>query len=474
MSTYDLHPGMSRRTRLVHFVGIGGIGMSGIAEVLITLGYQVRGSDLRKSDTTNRLAKLGGDIRFGHSAQNVDGVDVVVVSTAVDSENAEVKAARAQKIPVIRRAEMLAELMRLKFGIAIGGTHGKTTTTSIVASLLTTSGLDPTAVVGGKVNKLGSNAKLGQGPYLVAEADESDGSFHHLTPTIVVVTNIDAEHLDFYTGGIDEIRRTFVEFVNRIPFYGLAILCSDHPNVQAILPEVERRFVTYGMNPQADIRASNLTFDGPCTRFDLTIRDTDYGPCAFPMVGIHNVQKALAALDIADELGLDIKEAIKGIEAFDGVQRRFTQRGEVDDILVIDDYGHHPEEIRVTLSGARKAYPDRRIVVGFQPHRYTRTRDFLEDFSMSFHEADLVVISDIYAAGEDPIADINSERLVEMINGCGHRDVRHVKSVSDVANMLATITTSGDLVITFGAGDIWRASEQLLELLQEREEVQEQ
>jgi UDP-N-acetylmuramate--alanine ligase len=453
---------------LIHFVGIGGIGMSGIAEVLINLGYDVRGSDLRKSDTTDRLARLGGDIRFGHCAQNVEGVDVVVVSTAVNAENAEVMAARSQKIPVIRRAEMLAELMRLKFGIAIGGTHGKTTTTSIVASVLTSSGLDPTVVVGGKLNKLGSNAKLGQGPYLVAEADESDGSFHHLTPTIVVVTNIDAEHLDFYTGGIDEIRRTFVEFINRIPFYGLAILCSDHPNVQLVLPEVQRRFVTYGMNPQADIRASNLVFNGPETRFDLSIRGIEYGSCCLPMVGAHNVQNALAALAIADELGLDIQEAILGIEAFDGVQRRFSERGTVNKITVIDDYGHHPVEIRVTLSGARKAYPNHRIVVGFQPHRYTRTRDFLDEFSMSFHEADLLVVSDIYAAGEAPIENISAERLVDMIKGCGHRDVSHVHSVSDVANKLASVLEPDDLVITFGAGDIWRAGVQLLDLLRKK------
>ena len=465
MKNQELHIGMSRRTRLIHFVGIGGIGMSGIAEVLINLGYQVRGSDLRKSETTERLAKLGGDIRFGHSEQNIEDVDVVVVSTAVSSSNPEVSAARKRKIPVIRRAEMLAELMRLKFGIAIGGTHGKTTTTSIVASLLTTSGLDPTVVVGGKLNKLGSNAKLGQGPYLVAEADESDGSFHHLNPTIVVVTNVDAEHLDFYTGGIDQIRQTFIQFINRIPFYGLAILCSDHPGVQTVLPSVERRFVTYGLNPQAEIRAANLTYTGTATSFDLLIRGEKVGRCNLPMLGTHNVQNALAAFAIADELGIEIETAIKGIESFDGVQRRFTLRGTVNDVSVIDDYGHHPEEIRVTLDGARKAFEGRRIVVGFQPHRFTRTRDFLEEFSTCFNEAEVLVLSKIYAAGEQPLEGITSENLAALISSKGHKSVTCVDSVSDVAQALSKEVRPGDLVITFGAGDIWRAGEELLNLL---------
>ena len=467
MNNQELHIGMSRRTRVIHFVGIGGIGMSGIAEVLINLGYQVRGSDLRKSETTERLSKLGGDIRFGHSEQNIENVDVVVVSTAVSSSNPEVSAARKRKIPVIRRAEMLAELMRLKFGIAIGGTHGKTTTTSIVASLLTTAGLDPTVVVGGKLNKLGSNAKLGQGPYLVAEADESDGSFHHLNPTIVVVTNVDAEHLDFYTGGIEQIRQTFIQFINRIPFYGVAVLCSDHPGVQAVLPSVERRFVTYGLNPQAEIRAANLNYSGTDTSFDLVIRGETVGQVNLPMLGQHNVQNALAAFAIADELGIDVQTAISGIESFDGVQRRFTLRGIANEVSVIDDYGHHPEEIRVTLDGARKAFEGRRIVVGFQPHRFSRTRDFLDEFSTCFNEAEILVMSKIYAAGEEPIEGISSEHLANLISLKGHQSVTCVDSVSDVAQCLAQQVRPGDLVITFGAGDIWRAGEQLLSILGE-------
>lgn len=462
----DVHPAMSRRTRLIHFVGIGGIGMSGIAEVLLNLGYGVRGSDMKASDTTQRLADLGGDIRIGHLSSNVEGVDVVVVSTAVKADNVEVRAARERKVPIIRRAEMLAELMRLKFGIAIGGTHGKTTTTSIVAAMLTHAGLDPTVVVGGKINKLGSNAKLGQGPYLVAEADESDGSFHHLNPTIVAVTNIDAEHLDFYTGGIEQIRETFVAFVNRVPFYGLAVLCADHHGVQAILPKVEKRFVTYGLSPNADYIARNLTFDGPNTSFDLIANGEARGRCSIAMLGEHNVRNALASLAIADELGVALDIAIAGIGAFDGVQRRFTVRGESNGVMVVDDYGHHPEEILVTLDGARRAYPDRRIVVGFQPHRYTRTRDFLDAFATAFNDAAVLVVSDIYAAGEAPIDGIDSPRLVAELTAHGHRGARHAATVEDVATALEDLVEPGDLVITFGAGDIWRAGAVLLDRLE--------
>lgn len=461
----SLHPGLARRTRLIHFVGVGGIGMSGIAEVLLNLGYQVRGSDLRESDTTRRLAGLGGDIRFGHLASNVDGCDVVVVSSAVKADNVEVRAAREQKIPVIRRAEMLAELMRLKFGVAIGGTHGKTTTTSMVASVLTHAGLDPTVVVGGKLNKLGTNAVLGQGAYLVAEADESDGSFHHLSPTIVAVTNVEAEHLDFYEGGLEQIRDAFASFVNRIPFYGLAVLCSDHEGVQAILPRVEKRFVTYGLNPQADFQARNIEAAGQVTRFDVHVRGEAAGRCELSMVGHHNVQNALAALAIADELGVPMSDAIVGLATFEGVDRRFTVRGERGGVMVVDDYGHHPAEIRVTLDGARRAYPDRRLVVGFQPHRYTRTRDFLDDFAGAFHDAELVVVTPIYAAGEAPIDGVSTDRLVEAMSDRGHRGARVSESVEDTARLLAEVTEPGDVVITFGAGDIWRAGAMLLERL---------
>jgi UDP-N-acetylmuramate--alanine ligase len=460
--------GMAKRTRLVHFVGIGGIGMSGIAEVLLNLGYKVRGSDLKASDTTRRLAKLGGDIRTSHVGENVVGADVVVVSSAVPADNPEAIAARALKIPVIRRAEMLAELMRLKFGIAIGGTHGKTTTTSLVATLLTHAKLDPTAVVGGKVNKLGSNAKLGQGPYLVAEADESDGSFLHLSPTIAVVTNIDPEHLDHYKNGIEEIRDTFVSFVNRIPFYGLAVLCMDHPGVQAILPRVEKRMVTYGLNPQADFQARNLEFDGPITSFELVKRGKTAGTFRLKMLGAHNVQNSLAALAVADELGIPDDVVREGLFEFDGVDRRFTIRGIVDDIMVVDDYGHHPEEIRATLRGARHAYPDRRILVVFQPHRYSRTHDLVDQFTTAFNEADVLYVLPIYAAGESPIEGVSAGGLIDRIRRHGHRAVSFIDSIDLVAPVIADEVLRHDLVITLGAGDITRAGELILEELRAR------
>jgi UDP-N-acetylmuramate--alanine ligase len=473
MST-DLHPavGMGHRTRLIHFVGIGGIGMSGIAEVLLNLGYGVRGSDMKSSETTQRLESLGGDVRIGHDGSNVDGVDVVVVSSAVKSDNAEVRAARRAKIPVIRRAEMLAELMRLKYGIAIGGTHGKTTTTSLVATMLTHAQLDPTVVVGGKVNKLGSTAKLGQGPYLVAEADESDGSFLHLSPTIAVITNIDPEHLDHYVGGIDEIRDTFVSFVNRIPFYGLAVLCIDHPEVQAILPRVEKRYVTYGLSPQADIMATNVRFEGPKTTFDIVVEQEVRGTVTLSMLGRHNVENALAAVAIARELGVPYAAIIEALEDFDGVERRFTVRGVVDDVMVVDDYGHHPAEVRATLAGARAAYPGRRIVVAFQPHRYSRTKNLLDDFATAFNDADVVRFTPIYAAGEAPIEGVSTAALVDVVANHGHRDVREVDDVDAAVAAVVEEARAGDLIINFGAGDIGRAGRLVVSALEGRSDDQ--
>ncbi|MEQ8272176.1 MAG: UDP-N-acetylmuramate--L-alanine ligase [Deltaproteobacteria bacterium] len=463
---------MGHRTRLIHFVGIGGIGMSGIAEVLLNLGYGVRGSDMKSSETTQRLESLGGDVRIGHDGSNVDGVDVVVVSSAVKSDNAEVRAARRAKIPVIRRAEMLAELMRLKYGIAIGGTHGKTTTTSLVATMLTHAQLDPTVVVGGKVNKLGSTAKLGQGPYLVAEADESDGSFLHLSPTIAVITNIDPEHLDHYVGGIDEIRDTFVSFVNRIPFYGLAVLCIDHPEVQAILPRVEKRYVTYGLSPQADIMATNVRFEGPKTTFDIVVEQEVRGTVTLSMLGRHNVENALAAVAIARELGVPYAAIIEALEDFDGVERRFTVRGVVDDVMVVDDYGHHPAEVRATLAGARAAYPGRRIVVAFQPHRYSRTKNLLDDFATAFNDADVVRFTPIYAAGEAPIEGVSTAALVDVVANHGHRDVREVDDVDAAVAAVVEEARAGDLIINFGAGDIGRAGRLVVSALEGRSDDQ--
>ncbi len=459
---------MAKRTRMIHFVGIGGIGMSGIAEVLINLGYQVRGSDARSSEITRRLQSLGGDVRKGHDAGHVEGADVVVISSAIKRDNVEVQEARRQKIPVIRRAEMLAELMRLKYGIAIGGTHGKTTTTSLVAFILSHGGLDPTVVVGGKVNKFGSSAKLGQGPYLVAEADESDGSFLHLSPTIAVVTNIDPEHLDHYQGGIEEIRATFENFVNRIPFYGLAVLCLDHPGVQAILPSVEKRFVTYGLSPQADFQARELRFAEGVTTFELVQRGVSQGDVQLNMLGEHNVLNTLAAFAVAEELGVPVEAAKRALVEFDGVERRFSIRGEVDGVMVVDDYGHHPAEIKATLSGARSAYPQRRIVVAFQPHRFSRTRDMADEFATAFNEADTLMILPVYAAGEAPIEGVDANMLIDQIAQHGHRDVRSASSVDDAQHALEKIAREGDLILAFGAGDIGRLGGALVETLERR------
>jgi UDP-N-acetylmuramate--alanine ligase len=467
------HVGMARRTRLVHFVGIGGIGMSGIAEVLVNLGYQVRGSDAKGSETTERLSSLGCDVRLGHAAAHVEGVDVVVVSSAIKADNPELLEARRLKIPVIRRAEMLAELMRMKFGVAIGGTHGKTTVTSMVAAVLGAGGLDPTVVVGGKVNKLGTTAKLGQGPYLVAEADESDGSFLHLSPTIAVVTNIDPEHLDHYVGGMDQVRQTFADFVNRIPFYGLAVLCVDHPEVQALLPRVERRVATYGLNPQAELMARQVRFEGPRTSFELVRRGAPAGRFEMHMLGEHNVQNALAVLAVAEELGIPDEKVREALAEFDGVERRFTVRGDVGGVMVVDDYGHHPAEIRATLRGARLAYPDRRVVVAFQPHRYTRTHALLEDFATAFNDAEVLAIAPVYSAGEAPIPGVDHHAVVAAIEARGHRDVRAVASVDAAVDHLAEHARPGDLVIAFGAGDIGRVGRALTAVLRDRAARQE-
>lgn len=463
--------GMAKRTRRIHFVGIGGIGMSGIAEVLCNLGYEIRGSDQRSSETTDRLSQLGCDVRIGHEDCHVEGADVVVVSSAVRTPNPEVEAARRAKIPVIRRAEMLAELMRLKLGIAVAGTHGKTTVTSLVGAVLTHADLDPTIVVGGKLNKLKSSAKLGLGPYLVAEADESDGSFLHLSPTIAVVTNIDAEHLDHYRGGMGEIRETFRRFVNRIPFYGLAVLCIDHPEVQALLSSLERRTVTYGLSPQADLYATNLVFEGPRTSFDLYVRRKHLGRFTIPMLGQHSVQNALAALAVGEELGVSWEASHNALLVFDGVERRFSVRGEVDDVIVVDDYGHHPVEIRTTLDGARRAYPDRKIVTAFQPHRYTRTDSLMGEFATAFNQSEQVWLVPVYSAGEGAIPGATHDALAEAIRAHGHKDVRTMVSVEELVRELAKAVSPGELVLCFGAGDIGRAGSSLVEALEERAKV---
>jgi UDP-N-acetylmuramate--alanine ligase len=452
-----------KKIQHIHFVGIGGIGMSGIAEVLLNLGYRVSGSDLRDSDITRRLQGLGATIYCGHNRENLKDVNVVVVSSAVRPGNPEVQAAHERLIPVIPRAEMLAELMRMKYGIAVAGTHGKTTTTSLIATILGHGHLDPTAVIGGRLNSIGSNAKLGQGEFLVAEADESDGSFLNLSPTIAVITTIDLEHVDHYPN-IEAIRQAFLQFINKVPFYGLAVLCLDQENVQAILPEVRKRFVTYGMTPQADFRADTVTFDGLYTTFDLIRRNHRIGRLRMRVPGMHNVYNAMAAVATAFELDLGFDVVQEALAEFSGVQRRFQIKGEVNGVLVMDDYAHHPAEIKATLETAKKSW-NRRVVAVFQPHRYTRTSGLFDEFLTAFYQADILILTDIYAAGEDRIEGVETSKLFEGIRGRGHRDVTYIPQKEAIADHLLKIVRENDLVLTMGAGNIWQVSDELVEKL---------
>jgi UDP-N-acetylmuramate--alanine ligase len=460
---------MFRKIQRIHLVGIGGAGMSGIAEVLLTLGFKVTGSDLTESDSVRRLRELGGHISIGHEASNVGEAQVVVISSAVSPANPEVMAARANLVPVIPRAEMLAELMRLKYGVAIAGAHGKTTTTSMVAAVLAQAGLDPTVVIGGKVNALGSHARLGRGDLLVAEADESDGSFLRLYPTIVAVTNLDREHLDHY-GTMERLEASFLEFVNRVPFYGLAVLCADDERIRALLPQVVKRYQTYGLgethgSTRADIQAFDISLKGWESEFRAAFRGQSLGPFRLAVPGLHNVSNALAAIAIGMELEVPMDLIRKGLAAFSGVERRFQLRGEKGGIMVVDDYGHHPTEIRATLAAA-KAGQDRRLVVLFQPHRYTRTRDLLGEFVHAFDLADELFVTEIYAAGEPPLAGVSGERLAEMIRAAGHVAVTWVERKEALVERVRPVLRPGDLVLTLGAGDIWKAGVKLLEELE--------
>ncbi len=450
----------------IHFVGIGGIGMSGIAEVLINLGYQVSGSDLKESDITRRLGRLGGSIVYGHRTENLTDVDVVVTSTAVNQQNPEVLEAHRRKIPVIPRAEMLAELMRMKYGIAIAGTHGKTTTTSMVATVLSHGGIDPTVVIGGRLDSIGSNAKLGQGKFLVAEADESDGSFLKLSPTIAVVTNVDADHLDFYAD-LDEIRATFIDFINKVPFYGLVVLCLDDENLQGMIPQVKKRLVTYGLTTQADFQATDIEHDTDRTSFTVHYRGEALGRLNIRMPGRHNVLNALAAVAVGMELDLPFATIAEGFEDFCGVQRRFQVKGEVQEVMVVDDYGHHPVEIKATLAAARAGW-NRRVFAVFQPHRYSRTQALFDDFVTAFYQADQIAVLDVYAAGEEPIAEVSAEKLAEGISGHGHKMCNYTGDIeATVAHLMETVQP-GDIVITLGAGNVWQVGEMLLQQLEEK------
>jgi UDP-N-acetylmuramate--alanine ligase len=453
-----------RNFQRIHLVGIGGIGMSGIAEVLLTLGYSVSGSDTKPSTITERLENLGATIYSGHKATNVNGAHVVVTSSAVKADNAEVVEAHKLKIPVIPRAEMLAELMRLKYGIAVAGAHGKTTTTSMVAAILGEAHLDPTFVIGGKVNQAGTTARLGKGEYFVVEADESDRSFLLLAPVVSVVTTIDREHLDQYSS-LEEIQEVFVQFVNRVPFYGAAILCLDEPNVQAIIPSVKRPIITYGVSTQADLVISEINLEGLNSEFRLTFKGDDLG--MFRLLhppGIHNVRNAAAAAAVALYLNVPAELIREALGKFAGVSRRFDIKGIVNDVAVIDDYGHHPVEIRATLEAA-KVCKFNRLLVLFQPHRYSRSQQLWHEFTLAFNLADFLIVTDIYAASEPPIPGITGEAMANAIAENGHKNVHYVRSMQDAIEMLLKESQAGDAILTIGAGNVTRASNELVVLL---------
>jgi UDP-N-acetylmuramate--alanine ligase len=453
-----------RNFQRIHLVGIGGIGMSGIAEVLLTLGYSVSGSDTKPSTITERLQDLGATIYEGHKAENVEGAHVVVISSAVRADNPEVLEAHKRKIPVIPRAEMLAELMRLKYGIAVAGAHGKTTTTSMVASILAAAHLDPTFVIGGRVNQAGTTARVGKGEYFVVEADESDRSFLMFAPVVAVVTTIDREHLDQYAS-LEDIQSAFLQFVNRVPFYGVAVLCLDEPNVQAIIPNVKRPIITYGTSSQADLVISDIKSNGFGSQFRLTYKGEDLGRFELPHPpGIHNVRNAAAAAAVALYLNVASDLIREGLVKFAGVGRRFEVKGTVNGITVVDDYGHHPAEIRATLEAARGCKFSRLLVL-FQPHRYTRTQHLWDDFSRAFNQADVLALLDVYAANETPIPGVTSEALANSIREAGHKNVYYFQSMQNAIEFLLREARAGDAILTIGAGNVGRASNELVVLL---------
>ncbi len=455
---------MYKKIRRIHFVGIGGIGMSGIAEVLHNLGYAVTGSDSKESENTRRLTSLGIRVAIGHQAEHVGEADVVVRSSAVAPDNAELHAARQRLIPVIQRAEMLAELMRMKYGVAVAGTHGKTTTTSMVAAVLARGGLDPTIVIGGRLNALGTNARLGRGDFLVAEADESDGSFLKLSPTIAVVTTIDAEHLDYYRD-LAHIQDTFVEFINKVPFYGLAVLCLDQENIQSLLPRVEKRFVTYGLRTQADFMAQDVAFKGMTSDCMVLWKHRPLGRLRLKVPGLHNVYNALAATAVGLDLDLDFATIQEALGDFTGVARRFQILGEPQGIMVVDDYAHHPAEIQATLNAAKTGF-DRGVIALFQPHRYTRTKALVQEFATAFYQADRLFVTEIYPAGERPIPGVHGGQIAEAVTNHGHKCVTYVPVKEDLVDAVLAVARPGDIVLTMGAGDIWKIGEEIARKLE--------
>ncbi len=454
---------MFRKIQHIHFVGIGGAGMSGIAEVLLTLGYHVTGSDVHESETVQRIRALGGTVFIGHDAVNIGSAQVVVISAAVSPTNPEVLAAKAKIVPVIPRAEMLAELMRLKYGVAIAGAHGKTTTTSLVANVLAEGGLDPTIVIGGKVNALGSHARLGRGDLLVAEADESDGSFMKLSPTVVVVTNVDQEHLDYYKT-MERLCEAFLDFINKVPFYGLAVLCADDPHLGALLPRVAKRYQTYGLTAAADLVGSDIELHVGVAEFSASLRGESLGRFRVAMPGKHNVCNALAAIAVGLELGVSIPHIRQALEGFRGVERRFQILGEKGGIMVVDDYGHHPTEIKATLAAAKNGW-GRRLVVLFQPHRFTRTRDLLNEFPQAFRQADQLFLTDIYPAGEAPIPGVTGERLAEAVRAAGTPPMTYIPRKDRLVEAVIPHLKPGDVVVALGAGDIGQIGRALYERL---------
>jgi len=439
--------------------------MSGIAELLLNLGYRVSGSDVKESEITRRLAGLGAEIHIGHDGDHVKGADVVVLSSAIAEGNPEARAARSLgKIPVIRRAEMLAELMRLKYAVLVAGAHGKTTTTSMVSTVLASGGLDPTVVIGGRLNAWGTNAKLGHGDFLVAEADESDGTFLLLPPTIAVVTNIDLEHLDFYRD-LDHIQETFLQFINRIPFYGQAVLCLEDENIQTLLPRIGKRFVTYGFSPQADFQARDVKMKGFVSSYRVFHEGKELGEIEVHIPGRHNVLNSMAAIAVGHELELAWSDIQVGLREMTGVQRRFQIKGEEGGVVVVDDYGHHPTEIRAVLETLASCYPNRRHVVAFQPHRYSRTQALMDQFARCFYQSDVLFLTEIYAASEKPIEGVTGQRLMEQVAAHGHHDLHFCPTMDEMLENLAGFVRPGDVVITLGAGSVWQVGERLLERL---------
>ena len=455
------------RTKKLHFVGIGGAGMSGIAEILLTMGYEVTGSDMAESDTVRQLREAGARVAIGHSADNVCDADVVVVSSAIKPSNPEVTQARLSHIPVIPRAEMLAELMRMKHAVTVAGAHGKTTTTSMIAVMLAKGGYDPTIVIGGKVDRFGSGAKLGAGDILVAEADESDGSFLNLYPTIAVVTNIDAEHLDHY-GSFDNVKRAFVEFINKTPFYGVTALCLDDPAIQEIIPKITKRFRTYGIKSTADLTAREIRYDKFTTSFTVVRQGAELGRVSIAMPGAHNALNALAAMSVGMELGMEPSDIIAALDGFAGVQRRCQVKGEAGGVMVVDDYAHHPNEIRATVRAIKEGFPDRRLVVVFQPHRYTRTRDLMEEFHTAFYGADELVVMEVYAAGETPIEGVSGALIVEGVIEHGKKGVKFAPDIESALDALMGILKKGDIALTLGAGSVTTLGEKTLAALSQR------